>query len=120
MEVLPKKKNNITMAVSGNQDLVGAMISQSVQHMVPSDDAEEGLGIGEWPRAMKFDGKPNQRAKKDVLWKPLLCAFRTYVRQKMRRQLDVSQIYDGSGGISQKAKESCKLFIKSVGGPEEL
>ena len=53
--------------------------------MVPSDEAEEGIAIGEWPRAMKFDGKPNQRAKKDVLWKPLLCAFRTYVRQKMRK-----------------------------------
>ena len=106
--------------MTGYPDLVGAMISQSGQQMIPSDEAEEGLVIGEWPRAMKFDGKPNQRAKKDVLWKPLLCAFRTYVRQKMRKQLDVSQIYDGSGGISMKAKESCKRFIKSVGGPEEL
>ena len=99
------------MTMTGYPDLVGAMISQSGQQIVTTDEAEEDQVIKEWPRAMKFDGKPNQRAKKDVLWKPLLCAFRTYVRQKMRKQLDVSQIYDGSGGISRKAKESCKRFI---------
>ena len=55
------------------------MINRDKQSMAPPAEPES-QGIAEWPRNMKVDSKPNQRAKKDVLWKPLLCAFRTYVR----------------------------------------
>ena len=73
------------------------------------------LSIGEAASALA-----NQRVKKDALWKPLLRGFRIYLRRSLQIFLDINQIYDGSGDLSQKAQEACKKFIKSVGAPEHI
>ena len=73
------------------------------------------LPIGEAAGALA-----NQRVKKDALWKPLLRGFRIYLRRSLQIFLDINQIYDGSGDLSQKAQEACKKFIKSVGAPEHI
>lgn len=59
----------------------------------------------------------NQKAKKDALWKPLLRGFRIYLRRTLQVFLDINQIYDKSGDLSEVAQNACRQFIKSVGAP---
>ena len=62
----------------------------------------------------------SQRVKKDALWKPLLRGFRIYIRRTLRIFMEINQIYDGTGDLSEKAQEACKNYIRSIGAPEEV
>ena len=65
-------------------------------------------------------GPSNQRVKKDALWKPLLRGFRIYIRRTLRIFMEINQIYDGTGDLSEKAQEACRKYIRSIGAPEEV
>ena len=34
--------------------------------------------------------------------------------------MEINQIYDGTGDLSEKAQEACKNYIRSIGAPEEV
>lgn len=61
-----------------------------------------------------------KKPKKDQLWKPLLSAFRTFVRNMLASGLDYREILDNDNSISRKAKLVCIRVMASVGAPATL
>jgi len=86
--------------------------------LLPADNRLQNLASMQL--AQLFKGYSSQRVKKDALWKPLLRNFRMYVRTCLRFFVEINQIYDSHGHMSQKAQESFERYIKSSGAPQSV
>ena len=96
---LLKKAGTISLAQNLSTE------SEAAEALLPNARANKWLtGI--------FNGTSSQRVKKDALWKPLLRSFRIYIRRTLRIYLDIKQIQEVQGDLSQNTQDSCRDYIK--------
>ena len=96
------------------------MINAMTNYNAPASSLLIGDSVSESPQTDSLLPLSKQRVKKDALWKPLLRGFRIYIRRTLRIFMEINQIYDGTGDLSEKAQEACRKYIRSIGAPEEV